>query len=87
MANQLHFQMPRLPDGTVYRIKTLEEAIRERDEFLDQNPSLINFQEEIDRRLSKAGTCENRMAVLGMMMEANMTALHNHLSYLLKALK
>jgi hypothetical protein len=52
----------------------LSQAIAERDLFLERHPQLRQLQQEIDRMLDKAGTHQNRMAVLALLME-----LHSHL--------
>ena len=57
-------------------------ARKERDALLERRPELRVFQKEIDRRLENAGNLENRMAVLGLMIEANLNALQKHLSRL-----
>jgi hypothetical protein len=58
----------------------LKEALRRRDAYLEAHPHLKNFQEEIDGLLDKAGNKENRMAVLGMLMEGKLLELGRHLS-------
>ena len=57
-------------------------AQRERDRLLKERPELKEFQKEIDRRLNNAGDSENRMAVLGIMMESKLKDLRDQLSYL-----
>ena len=57
-------------------------AQRERDRLLKERPELKGFQKEIDRRLNNAGDSENRMAVLGIMMESKLKDLRDQLSYL-----
>ena len=57
-----------------------ETARKERDALLKKRPKLKAYQNEIDRRLAKAGNTENRMAVLGIMIEANLRDLQQHLS-------
>lgn len=54
----------------------------ERDRLLNEHPDLKEFQKEIDRCLENAGSSENRMAVLGMMMEAKLKELRDELSHL-----
>ena len=54
-------------------------ARKERDALLERRPELREFQKEIDRRLENAGNLENRMAVLGLMIEANLNELQKHL--------
>ena len=58
--------------------KRLEQALADRDQFLAENPDYIPYQEEIDTILSKAGTVENRMVVLAVMMEAKLNELTHH---------
>jgi hypothetical protein len=57
-------------------------ALRERDALLEERPDLMEFQEEIDRILNNAGGFENRMAVLAVMMEANLKELQKQISRL-----
>ena len=49
-----------------------KEALEERDSFLENHPNLKEFQKEIDRLLQNAGSFENRMAVLGILMGAKL---------------
>jgi len=49
---------------------TLIEAIEARDRFLLENPRLREFQAEIDATLRNVVGYENRIAVLGLMMES-----------------
>jgi hypothetical protein len=61
----------------------LEEKYRmEIDRLLDLRPEMVQYQREIERRLSHAGTFENRMAVLGIMMEDKLSQLKHHLDLL-----
>ena len=64
----------------------LNELIKKRDRYLKENPHLIPFQEEIDRLLDNAGSQENRMKVLGIMMESKLTELREKLLSLSKML-
>jgi hypothetical protein len=57
-------------------------ARQERDRLLNEYPHLREFQENIDRCLDNAGSSENRMAVLGIMMEAKLKELRDELSQL-----
>lgn len=57
-------------------------ARKERDRLFNERPDLIEFQKEIDRCLNRAGNVENRMAVLGVMMEARLKELQKQLSRL-----
>jgi hypothetical protein len=60
----------------------LADALAERDLFLKNNPKYKAFQKEISMMLDKAGTPENRMAVLAMLMEAKLLELHKELRHL-----
>jgi hypothetical protein len=64
----------------------LNKLIKKRDRYLKENPHLIPFQEEIDRLLDNAGSQENRMKVLGIMMESKLTELREKLLSLSKML-
>jgi hypothetical protein len=58
---------------------SLDELIKTREQYLNKNPHLIPFQKEIDRLLDNAGNPENRMKVLGIMMEGKLTELKEQL--------
>jgi dsDNA-specific endonuclease/ATPase MutS2 len=57
-------------------------ALQERDRLLEEHPELREFQNEIDRCLDNAGSPENRMAVLAIMIEAKLKHLRDELSQL-----
>jgi len=57
-------------------------AEKEREELLNKRPELRKFQKKIDRLMKNAGSFEKRMAVLGIMMEANLKELQNRLTAL-----
>ena len=50
------------------RFEAIRSAVETRDRFLEENPHLKPFQEEIDIRLKAAGSMENRMTILRCMM-------------------
>ena len=52
---------------------------REIHRLLDMRPEMADFQKEIERRLNCAGTFQNRMAVLGIMMEVKLNELQQNL--------
>lgn len=58
------------------------KAQRELDLFLEQHPELRKMQEEIDERLIAAGSVENRLNVLSIMIEGKLKELHEQLSAL-----
>ncbi len=47
----------------------LDEALRAREQFLSEQPQLRAYQAEMDGTLQNVIGFENRMAVLGMMMQ------------------
>ena len=57
-------------------------ARQERDRLLEEHPELKEFQKKIERCLDNAGSSENRMAVLGIMIEAKLKELRDELSHL-----
>ena len=62
--------------GNNIDFEKLEKAIKERDRFLERNPHMKRYQREIDHRMKGAGSFENRMAILSMMMNAKLMELH-----------
>jgi len=56
-----------------------EEAKKELACLLEKHPELRKMQEEIDERLIAAGSPENRLNVLGIMMESKLKELQEHL--------
>ncbi len=61
----------------------ITDPLEEMNRLVENRPCLMNFQDEIHRRLDKAGNAENRIAVLGVMIEANLYELRKELSCLL----
>jgi hypothetical protein len=59
-----------------------QNALNERETLLEKHPHLEDFQKKIDRILVGAGNFENRMNVLGLMMEANLKELQKQLTHL-----
>jgi len=57
-------------------------AERERDRLLEERPDLKDFQKEIDRRLCHSGSPQNRLAVIGIMLEGKLRELQEQLSNL-----
>jgi predicted Rossmann fold nucleotide-binding protein DprA/Smf involved in DNA uptake len=68
--------------GTSDLIEMGKEARKERDRLLKEYPDLREYQKEIDRCLDNAGSTENRMAVLAVMIEAKLKELQDELSHL-----
>lgn len=78
MTNKLKLQLPQRKHDVPWNPeKALAEALAERAEFLERHPKCLKFQKEIDRLLDKAGSSENRMIVLAMLMEGKLVELHN----------
>ena len=66
--------------STISRQELIEigkTARQERDHLLEEHPELKEFQKKIDRCLDNAGGSENRMAVLGIMIEAKLKELRD----------
>jgi hypothetical protein len=59
--------------------RLLAEALAERALFLERYPQYIDYQQEIDGMLDRAGSPENRMAVLALLMEAKLIEMHDQL--------
>lgn len=83
MANRLRFELPqRCHDAPWNPEKALADALTEKAEFLNQHPQYRELQKEIDQLLDKAGSSENRMTVLAMLMEGKLIELHRQLKKL-----
>ena len=79
--NQDRLSEIKKPSGTE-DVNMEEKYRKEIDRLLELRPEMVDYQREIERRLSHAGTFENRMAVLGIMMEDKLCQLKYHLSIL-----
>lgn len=83
MANRVRLPSSRRRDNAHWNSETaLARALAEKAEFLNQHPEYREYQKEIDRLLEKAGSMENRMAVLAMLMEGKLIELHQQLQKL-----
>ena len=60
----------------------LAEALAEKAQFLRNHPQHQHYQDEIDAILDKAGSSENRMTVLAMLMEGKLIELQQELKKL-----
>ncbi len=83
MGQQIVLSIAPKPYQDMSTEEILENAIKEREELLEQKPKLKVFQEEIDRLVRNAGNFENRMAVLGIMIGAKFEELRMQISYLM----
>ncbi len=80
MGNQLKIKIaPNLPGQSWNPKQALTDALEQREQFLEQYPQYRKFQREIDRLLDKAGTSENRMGVLALLMETKLIELQGQL--------
>ena len=83
MASKFKLEIaPEIRPKTWNPEKALADALAERDLFLETYPKYKPFQKEINKMLDKAGSRENRMAVLAVLMEAKMLELHKQLKEL-----
>ena len=82
MGNLISFKKM---SNTISRQELIEmgqTARQDRDLLLEEHPELKEFQKKIERCLDNAGSSENRMAVLGIMIEAKLKELRDELSHL-----
>jgi hypothetical protein len=79
VAHQLHINQttPRDYDDSWNPDQLLAESLAERAQFLKKYPQYQPFQDEIDGLMDKAGSFENRMAVLALLMEAKLIEMHD----------
>lgn len=82
MGNLLSFKKKSSMLSRQELIEMGKTARQERDRLLNEHPELKKFQKKIDRCLDNAGSSENRMAVLGIMIEAKLKDLRDELSHL-----
>jgi len=82
MGNLLSFKKKNCMLSRQELIEMGKTARQERDRLLNEHPELKEFQKKIDRCLDNAGSSENRMAVLGIMIEAKLKDLRDELSHL-----
>ena len=82
MGNLLSFKKKNCMLSRQELIEMGKTARQERDRLLNEHPELKEFQQKIDRCLDNAGSSENRMAVLGIMIEAKLKDLRDELSHL-----
>ena len=83
MANRVRLPSSRRLDDARWNSETaLARAVAEKAEFLNQHPEYQEYQKQIDQLLDKAGSMENRMAVLAMLMEGKLIELHQQLQKL-----
>ena len=82
MARRLEIKINRPLDSPWEPERVLAEALAERNRFLEKHPRHRKLQAEIDQVLEKAGSPENRMAVLAFMMESRLIELRGHLQKL-----
>ena len=57
----------------------LQEALAERDRFLERHQHLRPYQAEIDRVLDKSGNCQGRLNVLGMLIQGKLLEMQKEL--------
>ena len=83
MANRVRLPSSQRRHDAPWNPETaLARALAEKTEFLNQHPEYREYQKEIDQLLDKAGSLENRMAVLAMLMEGKLIELHQQLQKL-----
>jgi bacterioferritin (cytochrome b1) len=83
MASKFRLQIaPEKRSKTWNSEKALADALAERALFLETYPKYKPFQKEINKMLDKAGSSENRMAVLAVLMEAKLLELQKELRHL-----
>lgn len=52
--------------------RRLQEALANRERYLEAHPHLRVYQTEIDRVLDKSGNVHGRLAVIGMLMQGKL---------------
>ncbi len=76
MARKLHLNVADRKSSSSWNPEqVLAEALAEKARFLEDHPEFRTYQAEIDAMLEKAGSPENRMAVLAVLMEGKLIEL------------
>ncbi len=57
----------------------LQEALAERDRYLERHQHLRPYQVEIDRILDKSGDCNGRLNVLGTLIQGKLLEMQKEL--------
>jgi hypothetical protein len=65
----------------------LQEALVERDRFLERHQHLRPYQAEIDRVLDKSGDCHGRLNVLGTLIQGKLLEMQKELYTLTRILR
>lgn len=60
----------------------LSKAIKERDEFLENNPQLLDYQKTLDKYMDKAENQADRFKILNMFIQDNLQELSIELKLL-----
>lgn len=50
----------------------LQQALKDREQFLMRHPHMRTYQVEIDKLLDKSGSHQGRLAVIGTLMQAKL---------------
>jgi len=77
-----HLEIKRYPNATHPSWdpdRLLADALAQRERFLEKYPQYREYQRQIDGMLDRAGSPENRMAVLALLMEAKLIEMHDQL--------
>jgi NAD-dependent SIR2 family protein deacetylase len=83
MGRQIHLNLAHKVSKQPWDSETaLQRALDERARFLEKYPQYRSFQQEIDRMLEKAGSVENRLSVIALLIEAKLVELHSQLKTL-----
>ena len=75
---------PRHPQTSNSR---LQDALEERERFLERHLHLRSYQVEIDRILDKSGNCRGRMEVLGTLIQGKLFEMQKELYTLTRILR
>ncbi|MCB2144893.1 MAG: hypothetical protein KQI81_00355 [Deltaproteobacteria bacterium] len=67
--------------------KRLQEALANRERYLERHPHLRVYQTEIDRVLDKSGNVQGRLAVIGMLIQGKLLEMQEEFSKLNKFLQ
>ena len=67
--NKNHYESIQRPETAN---KRLQDALANRERYLERHPHLRAYQAEIDRVLDKSGNVHGRLAVIGTLMQGKL---------------
>jgi hypothetical protein len=72
MQDQLNISGAGLDRPPATSGRRLQQALKDREQFLMRHPHMRTYQAEIDKLLDKSGSHQSRLAVIGTLMQTKL---------------